>query len=358
MNSSSDQIWLPIADLRRLCLHWLKQLGVPDSEASLTTDTLLDADLRGVDSHGIALLPIFAERIGSGQIRPGRLSFVRREEASTALLDGQHGMGPPLATAAMSLAAEKAVSAGLGVVSLRDCNYVGALATYVEAPARAGLLAIAMANATPRVAPHGGRSGMHGTNPIAWAAPTLDGDPVLFDGATAHAASRLGQAAEDGEPLADGIALDAAGEPTTDPLAAAKGVLLPLGGSFGYGLGLLVDILTGGLAASPMGPEVPLVTALDGAYGCSFFGLVLDPDRFCGRAALASGVTRLSESAREIRPAEAGQTVRVPGDRARATYRQRQQQGIPMSRNRWSGLLARLAATGLDISSAHSLTPD
>ncbi len=350
LRSTDDDLLLPVAVARVLCLDLLHQLDVPEDEATLTAETLVEANLRGVDSHGVTLLAVFAERIRSGQIHPGRVPFVRREGPCTALMDGQHGMGPRLATAAIELAAHKAGRTGLGAVSLRDGNYVGALATYVEGPARDGFIALAMANATPRVAPHGGSEGLHGTNPIAWAAPAATGEPLVFDAATAHAAARIGQAAEESRSIPEGMALDATGQPTTDPAAAASGTLLPVGGAFGYGLGLLVDVLTGGLAAAPMGREVPLVSALNGPYGCSFFALVIDPRRFGGGEALAAGITGLRESARNITPAEGVEAVRAPGDRARQTREERLTRGIPFTRRGWTALIERLAATGLDTS--------
>ncbi len=349
------QLSVPMA--RTLCLDIFRQLAVPDPEATQTAEILLEASLRGVDSHGIALLAVFAERIHSGQIHPGRAPFIRREGPTTAWIDGQHGMGPTLAVAAMTLARDKARRTGLGVVSLYDGNYVGALAGYVEDPARGGYIALAMANATPRVAPHGGRQGLHGTNPVAWAAPAADGEPLLFDAATGHAAARIAQAADDGLMIPAGIALDPDGRSTTDPVAATKGTLLPVGGALGYGLGLLVDVLTGGLAAAPMGRCVPPVTALDGPYGCSFFALVIDPDRFGGAAALAASVAALRESARTTPAAEGVDAVRAPGDRARATRKKRLAEGIPYTRRRWHGLLQRLAACGLDISWAAAIDP-
>jgi len=352
MTKSADVLHLPVAAARTLCLDLLGQLGVPYDEATLTTDTLLEASLRGVDSHGIALLAIFAERIRSGQIRPGRAAFVRREGPTTAWVDGQHGMGPPLATAAMALAVHKAQRSGLGAVSLYDGNYVGALASYVEATARDGLFALAMANATPRVAPHGGREGLHGTNPIAWAAPTADGEALLFDAATGHAAARISQAADEGMSIPPGVALDAEGRPTTDPVAAGGGILLPMGGRSATVWVCSWTCSRGGLAAAPVARGVPPVTALNGPYGCSFFALVIDPDRFGGAAALTAGVSSLRESARNTTPAHGVDAVLAPGDRARATREERLKTGIPCTQRSWQALLERLTSCGLETSSA------
>ena len=337
---------IPPESAHAFCVDVLGRLGVSAEEARVCAETLVEASLRGVYSHGITLLGTFAERIHSGQMRPGRRPLVRRETAATMLVDGQHGLGPPLARWAVARAREKAGETGLGAVALRDANYVGALATYVEAPARGGLLAVAAANSTPRVAPHGGREGLHGTNPIAWAAPAAGGEPLVFDAATGHSAAKVTEAAEEGRPLAPGIGLDADGRPTTDPAAAKAGTLLPVGGVLGYGFGLLVDLLTGGLAGGPCGRQVPPVTELGGPYGCSFFVLVVDPAAFGG--GLAEAARGLAADARATAPAEAADRVRVPGDRSRQVRAQRLAGGIPIVAGRWQALTRRLRASGVD----------
>ena len=339
---------IPVDAAHAFCLDLLEQLGVTGDEAKACVDSMIDASLRGVDSHGIVLLATYAERIRSGQIRPGRQPFLRREAWGTALVDGQHGLGPYLARATVEVAADKARRFGVGAVSLRDGNYVGALAGYVEAPARAGLLALAVANATPRVAPHGGREGLHGTNPLAWAAPVEAGEPMVFDAATGYAAAKLTQAADEGRPAPAGVALDADGRPTVDAAAAAAGALLPVGGVLGYGMGLLIDLLCGGLACAPSGRGVPPVSQLDGPYGCSFFCLVLEPAFFGGRTALSRAAQGLAAAARNTAPAAGVDKVRAPGDRARRVRCERLAKGILVSDRRWQALLDRLRACGLE----------
>ena len=145
---------------RTFCLDVLDQVGVPTAAAQVCAESLIDASLRGVDSHGVALLTTYVERIHSGQIKPGGQWIIRRESPTTALCDGQHGLGPPLACDAVDLAVEKAQNYGLGAVSLFDGNYLGALSFYVRRIAERGAIGLCTANATPRVAPFGGRQGL------------------------------------------------------------------------------------------------------------------------------------------------------------------------------------------------------
>lgn len=345
----SETITLSVAKAEEFCMEVLAQAGVPSGEALICTQSLLDASLRGVDSHGVAMLPTYIERIRSGQIVPGKELLIRQEGPGTALCDGQQGLGPVLACAAMDLALAKARQCGVGAVSLVDGNYVGALAFYAVRPARQGMLGLCAANSTPRVAPQGGREGLHGTNPIAYAAPTEGGEPLVFDAATGHAAARIKQAFEEGRSIAPDIALDREGKPTTDAAAALAGVLLPVGGALGYGFGLLVDLLCGGLAGGPCGRDVPPVTELKQSYGCGFFSLVLDPAYFGGVEHFAERCGFLADSARVIPPAAGVDQVRAPGDRARQLQVQRQQLGIPFDRQRWQVVLDKLAGLGMEV---------
>jgi LDH2 family malate/lactate/ureidoglycolate dehydrogenase len=345
----SETITLSVGQAEGFCLEMLARAGVPRGEAQLCARSLLDASLRGLDSHGVAMLPTYIERIRSGQIVPGRELLIRQESVATALCDGQQGLGPVLACAAVDLALAKAGQCGVGAVSLTDGNYVGALAFYVERAARQGMFGLCAANSTPRVAPHGGREGLHGTNPIAYAVPTAGGEPMVFDAATGHAAARVKQAFEEGRAIPPDIALDREGRPTTDAAAALAGVLLPVGGPLGYGLGMLVDLLCGGLAGGPCGRDVPPVTELKRPYGCGFFALVLDPARFGGAERFAERCGFLAQSARTIPPAAGVDQVRAPGDRARQEQERRRQAGLPFDRKRWQVVLDKLAGLGMEV---------
>jgi LDH2 family malate/lactate/ureidoglycolate dehydrogenase len=346
----SDYLVLSASAAQQFCCDQLEQLAVPAGEVSDCAEVMLEASLRGVDSHGIALVATFAERIRSGQMRPGRSLFVRREGPTSAWVDGQQGLGPTLARQCVNLAIGKAKRSGMAAVSLVDGNYLGALAPYLMPVAQANLFALAVANSTPRVAPYGGRSGLHGTNPIAWIAPVEGGEPLLFDAATGNAAARIAQAVDEGRPLAPGIALDEDGRETTDPAAAAAGTLLPVGAALGYGLGLLVDVLSGGLADAPIGPQIPPVRDWDSPYGSSFFVWVVDPSRFGGAEALARRCAALVHAAHGVPPAAGHDAVLVPGDRARACRAQRVKEGIPVHRLHWEAILKRLDACDLNVS--------
>jgi len=223
------------------------------------------------------------------------------------------------------------------------------LAPYVQRAAARGFIGVCMANSTPRVAPHGGAAGLHGTNPIAYAVPIEGEEPLLFDAATGHSAARVAAAQEEGQSLPEGVLVNDQGRATVDPQDLDGGALLPVGGALGYGLGLLVDVLCGGLSGGPCGPDVPPVGDLAEPYGCGFFVLAIDPDYFGGREVLAARCAFLVRSARQTRPAAQEERVRVPGDRAREEQHARQIRGIPLARGRWEAVLQRLRACGLAV---------
>lgn len=324
------------------CEDVFQQLGVGSSASGICSRVLVQTSLRGVDSHGVLSLPIYAERIRSGQMKPGGVLRVVRESGATLFCDGEHGLGPVLAMEIAERVVDKAEESGLGAASLVNGNYVGALAPYVERIADRGMLGICVANSTPRVAPHGGRQGLHGTNPLAYAVPSAGVEPLVFDAATGHSAARVVAAREEGVPVEDGILVDKEGLPSNDPQALDGGALLPVGGALGYGLGLLVDLLCGGLGDSPCGIDVPSVSDLESPYGCSFFILAVNGEFFGGRQALAERCSFLLDSVHQIAPAQGRDRVRAPGERSVRERQSRLESGIPLHSMRWQAALQRL----------------
>ncbi|MSS71690.1 MAG: Ldh family oxidoreductase [Candidatus Latescibacteria bacterium] len=338
---------LPADRARAFCQDVFSQLGAPEDEARTCSDLIVETSLRGIDSHGITILPVYARRIRSGQIRPGVQPEVVRQNGVTALMDGRQGLGHVTSVVAMDLAISKALDAGVGAVSAFNLNHNGAISLYALRAAERGLIGLCMANATPRVAPYGGREGVHGTNPIAYAIPA--GTPIVFDCATGHAAAPIARAKEAGRPIPPGVALDREGRPTTDAGTALEGWLLPVGGVIGYGFGLLVDVLVGALSGSCCGKDVPPVSDLTSPYGCGFFALALDPSRFAGEERFRERVDFLTRSVRACPPMKGMEEVRLPGQRGDAERGRRLREGIPFEGEGWRRLMEALAACGLDV---------
>ncbi|MBT5871906.1 MAG: Ldh family oxidoreductase [Candidatus Latescibacteria bacterium] len=338
-------------EVRGFCDDIYGQLGVSSEEINVLTECLLDASLRGIDTHGILLSHIYGQRIQSGQIIPGRHLELIRESPTTALGDAQQGIGQVVSREAMVLAIDKAKSQGMGAVTVFNASHNGAISYYAMMASQQGLIGIVFGNSTPRVAPYGGREGLHGTNPVAYAVPSGDRHPIVLDFATATSGAAIRQAVEDELPeIPEGLALDPDGNPTVDPRLAFDGWLLPKAGPIGYGLGLLADVLIGGLAGAACGKDVPPVHDVTSPYSCGAFMLALDPDVFIGREQFEERVRFLIESAASIAPMEGFDRVRLPGERGFEEKEKRRATGIPIARRSWTQMLDGLLACGLDIS--------
>lgn len=347
---SYPTLTISVEDARAFCIDVYKQLDVPGEEIDILVDYLMDASLRGIDTHGILLNHIYAQRIRSGQILPGKRLNIVKETSTTALGDAGQGIGQVVSVEGMTLAIEKAKRHGLGAVTIFNASHNGAISYYALMAVAQNLIGIVLGNSTPRVAPYGGREGLHGTNPVAYAIPGGSNDPILLDFATATSGAAIRQAVEDRLPsIPEGLALDSAGNPTTDPHAAFDGWLLPKAGPIGYGLGLLADVLVGALSGSACGRDVPPVSDVRSPYGCGAFMLALDPEAFIGLDRFTERVEFLITSARAIPPVEGVDRVRLPGERGFEEKARREKGGIPISRRSWAQMLDALTACEVNV---------
>jgi LDH2 family malate/lactate/ureidoglycolate dehydrogenase len=254
---------------------------------------------------------------------------VLSERPAAAVLDGGNGLGPVVGVKALELAMTMARAAGVGVCAVQRSNHLGAAGFYVNLAASEGLIALALGNTPPAMAPPGGRTALLGTNPIAAGFPTLDA-PVVVDMATSQVArGRLLKAAHAGGPIPTGWARDEKGRETNDAAAALNGTMVPLGGAKGFALALLVEALSGVLAGSAVGPEVGgTVAASDRESNVGHCFMVLDPEAFGGGFAERMGA--LAELIRAAEPLDPDVPVRLPGDRRRQEVEERRVAGIEL----------------------------
>ena len=318
--------------LREFGLNILAQLDVPREKAEICIEAFLFGSLRGIDTHGIfPLLPRMARERRAGLIDPRADVRIVKRKSSTMLLDGCSGLGPLTAFQSMTEAIALCREHGIGGVSTHNCNHFGAASFYGCQAAQEGLIGSTFSNATPRVAPFGGRQGVHGTNPMSFVVPAGRFSPMVVDIATsASSVGKINEALKKGQRIPDGWGLDREGNPTTDPEEALRGHLLPMGGHKGYGLGLIVDILTGALAGSFCGTEVPPLDDLTTPYGASFFMLVLDPGRFAGSDIFIEKVERLIEDCVTCPPMNGFDRVYFPGELEAMEEEKRKATGIPV----------------------------
>src|ERR1700674_3663958 len=245
----------------RIFLHF----GVPNEDAVQAADVLASADLRGIDSHGVARLYSYFGMLSEGHINPKPRITTVRSTLSTATIDGDNGLGLVVGPQANRIAMDMADKAGSGWVSVRNTNHFGIAGYYVLQSLERDLIGWAMTNSTKLVAPLWGAERMLGTNPIAIGFPGKEEPPIVIDMATCAAAyGKIEMARRKGEAIPAGWAIDNEGRATTNPDdMVAGGALLPLGsdrdrgGHKGYGLGIMVDVLCGVLSGANWGPFTP-----------------------------------------------------------------------------------------------------
>jgi len=293
---------------------------------------IVETSLRGVDSHGVRLVPMYLADFESGKVNSSPKFSFTKTGASSGILDADHGPGIAAGTFAMQKAVELAKKTGIGAVCARNSTHFAAASVYGLLAARNGMVGLVLTQTDPLVIPYGGRRAFLGTNPICFTAPCANGEPFCFDMATSIVARNTVRSyGERGKMLEPGWAVDAEGKPCIDPAKAVA--FLPFGGHKGYGLALVVEILCACLAGMPFGPNVKnrRQTSTDAPWGYGQFFLAIDPERFAGSASFKENLAALLDALRSEPAADGIEKVRVAGDVQVEFFRKRSKEGIPLS---------------------------
>jgi len=339
-----------VALAQKLCQAvFVDTMNTPPHIADVVIDALIEANLRGIDSHGIRVLPHYLEKWSVGQIVPGSEPAVVKETKTTAMLDAGQGLGHYASFVTMNKAISSAREHGLGSAVVRQSTHNGAISHYTIQAAHRGMIGIAATACAPHVAPYGGTTGVHGTNPISYAFPREQDDPLVFDFSTGHSGAKMKNHAEREGLLPENRVINAAGRPTTNPAELKDGWILPVAGHVGYGFGLLVDGLTAGLADSPIGRQMPLASETSGPYYGSFFALAICPDAFGGSGPFEERFGYLIHQLESNQPQDPAKPVRWPGQRGWQFRKQRLREGIPIPKAQWDSLIERLSAHRVDV---------
>lgn len=309
----------------------LRAAGVDERESRVVADNLITANMRGIDSHGIIRLPLYAERLEAGLIAARTEVSVVRQTPGTCVLDAHNGWGAVAGLAGMREAIARARQVGTGVAVVRRSNHFGIAAYYAREALAANMIGVAMTNASPSMSPWGGRQPYFGTNPICVAVPAGGERPVIYDGATSVVAiGKLVLAAKKGEQIPPAWAVDREGRPTTDPRAAVDaGNLMPMGGYKGYGFALMVDVLSGILAGAAFGPHISSLRKLDAPQDVGHFFAALDIAAFTDPAAFQSEMERMVREIRESPRAPGSERIYLPGEIEWEFQERRRREGIP-----------------------------
>jgi uncharacterized oxidoreductase len=342
----------PAETLVRLSQALFEAANVPAADAAVVAHSLVDANLCGHDSHGVMRVPQYVEFLRKGVFRAAVPLDVLNETPAAVAADGNWGLGQVQAHRLLGKLLPKAKQVGVAAGTLRNCGHVGRLGEYAEAAAREHMAFFGAVNSHGsgrRVVPPGGMEGRISTNPICLGAPT-SADPVVLDfGTSAVAEGKVRVNFQKKEQVPEGWLVDSTGKPTTDPgvlYTDPRGGILPFGGPQmykGFGLGLLIDMLCGGLSGGPCSnPTFPLA-----GQGNAVLFVVLNPALFGGVEHFVRQTVGLTEYVRSCPRADGVPAITLPGDPERSAKQKRQTDGIAIPDGTWELIVK--AATELKV---------
>ncbi len=337
-------IYTSLSSLESFSNSVFSKMGCNDQDAKVAAKFLVNADRRGIDSHGVARLSGYVRLWKKGRINTSPNMVVETEAPAALTLNADAGLGMVAGFKTMDQLLKKSEQTGVAFGVVKNSNHFGIAASYVEMALQAGAIGWAMTNASPLVSPAGGKERLLGTNPICVGIPAGKEAPFLLDMATTTAANgKLEVLKRKGKSAPTGWVLDANGNPTQDIDALSKGgAMVPLGSNSdgawhkGYGLGALVDILSGVLPGAGFGPWVPPFVAFlepkPNAPGDGighFFG-VMRPEAFRNKQDFLNDMDLWLKTFRNSAATDSNQPVMIPGDPERAIAEAREKQGTPL----------------------------
>ncbi len=312
----------PASALRELAEALLAKIGAPAEHATLVAQALVDADIEGLGSHGLMLLPMYLERIEKGSVDATARGEIVVDAGARVTIDAANALGQVTAEQASELAIERAGEHGLAAIAVRNAFHFGAAGRFARKIALSGQIGVVMANTRPLLPAPGGAERVVGNNPLAIAVPT-GGEPLVLDLAmSAGAMGKIRLAESRGEPIPEGWAATTEGVPTTNAAEAIKGMLLPAAGAKGFGLAVMVDLLAGGLSGGAIGDAVrPLYGDLSEPYASANLFIAIDIAGFRPLGEFEAAASGFAERIRGSKPAPGASPIRMPGDRAAKAHR-------------------------------------
>jgi len=306
-----------VDELRTWAERVLTRAGASAKAASTTAACLVDADSRGVSTHGVALLPFFAEAVDGGHVNGSARPWVVQETEAMALVDGDVGLGPFVATFATELCCTKALAPGVAAVGVRNSTHFGAASYYAALASRRGLIGVAVTNSAPAMAPLGSRKPILGTNPIAIAAPGSAHAiaPSLDIATSVVAAGRIALAAAAGAEIPADWAIDRDGRMTRDADEALRGAVLPMAQHKGFGLAFMIDVLSACLTGAIPSPNIGSSGEAYGQEtGIGHFFFCLNVEAFTSMQGYENRLDVLTRAVHEAPRAGGSTPLLVPGE--------------------------------------------
>jgi LDH2 family malate/lactate/ureidoglycolate dehydrogenase/quinol monooxygenase YgiN len=342
-------------DLLALATDVFTRAGTAPDEARVVANALVEADLRGMQSHGVLRIPIYVEKIRAGGFRAGHRGTIVRESAGTALLDGEDGLGQVISLHAMELAIGKAKATGIGAVGVLNSNHFGEAAHYVIHAAERDMIGLIATNGSPNMPALGGTTKMTGPLPFTAAVPLGSGPPFVIDAALGVTnRGKLIYMAERGERIPVGWGVDRDARPTDDPARVLDGGwILPIGGHKGFGITLFLEILSGVLTGARVGSEIrDLYNAPRNlSQGLGHFCIAIDPAAFMPLDEFKTRMDAMIHMIRSSKLAPGVGRMVIPGEPELEAKRQRSIDGIPLA----TGVLDQLNALARELGSARTI---
>ncbi|GGJ96560.1 ureidoglycolate dehydrogenase [Lentibacillus kapialis] len=314
--------------LKELMKNKLHQAGLSEDHADGVADVLVHADLRGVHSHGAMRVEYYAERIAKGGINTNPQFSFEKTGPSTALFDGDNGAGHVAAKEAMDEAINMAKKSGIGVVGVKRISHSGSLSYFVQQASEENLIGLSVCQSDPMVVPFGGAEAYYGTNPIAFSAPGEEEDFITFDMATTvQAWGKILHARSKNEAIPEDWAVDENGEATTNPFDVKA--LMPIAGPKGYGLMMMVDILSGVLLGVPFGNNVSsMYHDLSEGRNLGQLHIVINPSYFTDLTTFKQNISQTMKDLNAVKPAPGFDHVSYPGQRSIERAKRYKENGI------------------------------
>lgn len=353
---SDDERLVPVEIAGPIVVAIFERCGMSTADATVVAVSLIQSDLRGVQSHGLVRIPEYVGKLRGGGIDPTGVPHVARDSGSALVVDGGNSMGQIAAGFSMEQAIARARGTGVAVAAVRGSNHCGAMAPYAIQALEAGMVGIAISHTLPVMAPWGSIDKILGISPLAVAIPAGEEIPLVLDVAFSEAAvGKIKIYQHKGLSIPPEWAYDIDGYPTTDPSAAVAGLMHPIGDHKGSGLALAFGMITALLAGALYGTELGNVTDGPIPGGDSQLMLALDVAAFTDIAEFRARADGIIRQVRESRPAPGFERAVTPGSLAAASTARNEREGVPLTGATVTGMLTAADALGIDASALRDL---
>jgi len=319
--------------LKNLIRTILRELGIPEEDAEIASNVLIAADLRGVDSHGVARLKVYAKALRLGLINKNPQMKVLKDSTSAVLVDADNGLGIVTAPRIMQMCIERARETGTCTIGTKNTNHFGIAGYYTMMAAEQGMLSVCSANTLPLTAPFGGRERMLGSDPISIGAPAGKYDDFILDMATATVAlGKIEIAIRNKQRIPEDWIISPEGRKTDDPNDFFRGgALLPMAGPKGYGLAVMVEVFSALLVGAGVGKDVGYALLNEQRENIGHFMTAIDVSKFRPLEEFKADVDKYYEMIKHSERAEGVKEIFLPGEIEARTTRQRLETGIPVN---------------------------